>query len=228
MDRRGRYTRWRKKDRLSQLLDLDALLFGKRIGFEKFASGLWHWQVGGHQRSSIAYQVLPGHGVRLLYNHAGKGFDYTLDVLTTPCHFGGRRYWWVCPHCDRRCRILYCRGLFVCRQCSGAHYDTQSTKDPLVRIDNELNRLCIRLGAQRITLDKIPDKPKGMQWRTYMRMAMRIAELQQWRLLASVIDIAKLGESLGIPSPASIDDATEDLRRRMGQRAGGEQWPSSN
>ena len=227
MSARGRYSRWSKRTTLDELLDLDAQSFAKKVGFKCLGSGLWSWHFGNGRRSTIAYQVQPGAGVRLLYNHAGKGFDYTLDVLTTPCHFGGRRYWWVCPHCDRRCRILYCRGLFVCRQCSGAYYKTQATKDPVPRIDNELNRLCIRLGAQRITLDKIPDKPKGMQWRTYMRMAMRIADLQYWRLLASAIDIAKLGESLGIPSPASIEDATEDLRRRMGQRAGGEQWPSS-
>ena len=218
MDRRGRYTRWRKKDRLSQLLDLDSLLFGKRIGFEKFASGLWHWLVGGHQRSSIAYQVLPGHGVRLLYNHSGKGFDYMLSWATTTLHFGGHRYWWLCPHCDRRCRILYCRGLFVCRQCSGAHYDTQSTKDPLVRIDNELNHLRAKLGVQSFSRETIPPKPKRMHWRTYTRLAKRIADLQYWRLLANAIDLAKMNESMGIPAPASIEDASKELRRLMGQQ----------
>jgi len=97
----------------------------------------------------------------------------------------------------------------------------KASKDPLIRIDNELRRLRTQLGAQNLGSDKIPPKPRRMHWHTYMRVATRIADLQYWRLLAFSIDIAKLGESMGIPSPASIDDATEDLRRRMGKKASG-------
>lgn len=221
MSARGRHSRWKKKDKLSDLLDLDSQIFAKQVGFEKVSAGLWSWQFSNRRSSSVAYQVNPGEGVRLIYTSADKPFDYLVSVAATPCTFGGRRWWWLCPHCGRRCRILYCRVLFVCRQCSDAYYETQASKDPLIRIDNELRRLRTQLGAQNLGSDKIPPKPRRMHWHTYMRVATRIADLQYWRLLAFSIDIAKLGESMGIPSPASIDDATEDLRRRMDKKASG-------
>lgn len=37
-----------------------------------------------------------------------KDFDYRIPLTTTPCHFGGKRYWFICPwykngeYCGRR------------------------------------------------------------------------------------------------------------------------------
>jgi hypothetical protein len=38
----------------------------------------------------------------------------------TFCNFGGERPWWTCPHCGRRCAIVYARGPwpFMCRLCA--------------------------------------------------------------------------------------------------------------
>lgn len=47
------------------------------------------------------------------YNHRGKPYSYKLQITTTPCHYGGVRYWWQCPKCAKRV------GLYVCRQCLG-------------------------------------------------------------------------------------------------------------
>ena len=56
-----------------------------------------------------------------------------LDITTTPCRFGGRRFWFVGPvnACCRRCRIVYLvtgqAGAlqFQCRRCAGLTYESR-------------------------------------------------------------------------------------------------------
>lgn len=45
--------------------------------------------------------------------------DYFIRFTTTPCHFGGRRYWMHCPECQKRVGKLYLAGkyIFACRTC---------------------------------------------------------------------------------------------------------------
>jgi hypothetical protein len=183
----------------------------------RYKAGLWQWTWTNGRESSISYEVRPGQGIRLHYKSNGKPFDYLVRVVTTPCNYGGVRYWWLCPHCGRRCRILYCHGLFVCRQCSGAYYETQASKDLLVRIDNELRRLCRQLGVS-LSINNIPNRPKRMHWRKYMRLTKRIPDLQYYRVLSIGIDIAKMGEAMGIRTPGSADDMKEQLRWLMGDK----------
>lgn len=42
----------------------------------------------------------------------------------TPCHFGGRRAWLLCPMCNRRSGTLF-GSEFICRHCIGLHYGCQ-------------------------------------------------------------------------------------------------------
>ncbi len=49
----------------------------------------------------------------------------TLDVVSTAQRLGGRRWWWRCPACGRRCGVLLTPNLdrpFWCRLCWGAVY----------------------------------------------------------------------------------------------------------
>ena len=48
-----------------------------------------------------------------------------LTITTTATRFGGRRHWFRCPDCSRRCRILYGADRFRCRECLGARYEFQ-------------------------------------------------------------------------------------------------------
>ncbi len=63
---------------------------------------------------------------------AQKDFDYTISVEATDCHFGGRRFWFLCPIkisgsiCARRCGVLYLKeGIFGCRNCHNLSYESQ-------------------------------------------------------------------------------------------------------
>ena len=56
----------------------------------------------------------------------------TLSLESTPCHYGGQRWWFVAPCCGRRVRVLYISlkkplkwMLPECRTCQGLNYASQ-------------------------------------------------------------------------------------------------------
>jgi len=62
-----------------------------------------------------------------------KGSYYEVVLTTTPCHFGGTRYWFVCPAtynqkpCCRRAEVLYKLGnYFACRHCHNLTYKSRN------------------------------------------------------------------------------------------------------
>lgn len=62
-----------------------------------------------------------------------KDFKYQITLTTTPCYFGGKRYWFVCPwytngrYCGRRVGVLYKDGdYFACRHCYGLTYNSRN------------------------------------------------------------------------------------------------------
>jgi hypothetical protein len=67
------------------------------------------------------------------YSGEMKNYDYKVPLTTTPCHFGGHRYWFQCPlnkngaYCGRRVGILYlCGSLFGCRHCHNLTYSSRN------------------------------------------------------------------------------------------------------
>src|SRR5207253_2236084 len=68
-----------------------------------------------------------------------EGVGYSVRLVTTPCHLGGVRWWFVCPlsrggvACGRRPRKLYLVGrYFGCRRCHGLTYTSTQTSDSRV------------------------------------------------------------------------------------------------
>lgn len=66
-------------------------------------------------------------------NDEKKDFDYEIPLTTTPCYFGGVRYWFKCPwysngvYCGRRVGVLYLGGdYFACRHCYGLTYNSRN------------------------------------------------------------------------------------------------------
>ena len=63
-----------------------------------------------------------------------KYFNYDVPVVVTPCHFGGERYWYLCPmrnsqggFCGERVGILYLlNDYFGCRHCHNLTYESQN------------------------------------------------------------------------------------------------------
>lgn len=60
---------------------------------------------------------------RIVYN----GGSYDIIIERQSCNYGGIRYFFHCPKCNRRMRILYCiKGFFACRKCLNLGYFTQT------------------------------------------------------------------------------------------------------
>ena len=81
--------------------------------------------------------------IRLIYTmtdrNTGKEihFDYRVQLEATPCHFGGVRWWFICPlsvngvRCGRRVGVLYRApraGYYACRHCYNLSYESRNER----------------------------------------------------------------------------------------------------
>lgn len=131
------------------------------------------------------------HSVRIDIRELAKLVDAIPDVVpfegeriatewtTTP--FGGRRQWFLCPSCDRRCAILYRRGagpLWGCRVCmNGRHLSEHMS--PQDRRYHKAFKIRKRLGQTSGGIAvPFPEKPKGMHWKTYHRIRAAALRLE--------------------------------------------------
>ena len=89
-------------------------------------SGRIYWKRHGIEQASVRYTLETGF-LRLTYAMRGTGrvIVERLPITTTATRFAGRRHWFSCPDCSRRCRILYGADRFRCRECLGARYESQ-------------------------------------------------------------------------------------------------------
>lgn len=101
----------------------------------------WIYRMSGNE-SNIGFTVTingsEGDNIKLQYSHTSretgekKSMDYEVELTTTPCNYGGKRYWFICPltkngrRCGRRVGVLYSIGKwFGCRHCGEIAYDAQ-------------------------------------------------------------------------------------------------------
>jgi len=145
------------------------------------------WSCGGEETSSIGI-VAAGDALRLIYrarNGDGSWFavDEMVRFLVTKPAFGGERFWFACPGCGRRCRVLFGGVRFRCRRCHGLRYSSQS-ETRADRASRGMWKVVRRLDP-RTDFNELPSKPKGMHWRTYERLAERYAAYdKQWAIEA--------------------------------------------
>lgn len=101
----------------------------------------------------------------ILYCVDGREVSERVALDSTPCSYGGRRWWWLCPGCGGRCAILYLRERFECRTCSGLTYVTSQASE-WVRRARKAKRLRRRLESPLGVIGK----PAGMHARTFERL----------------------------------------------------------
>ncbi len=98
----------------------------------------------GEETSSIGITVSTMDGesyVRFQYTTTKRDtgektkYDYKVQLTTTPCNFGGVRYWFICPlskngvYCGRRVAKLYKApgaSCFGCRHCYNLSYESRN------------------------------------------------------------------------------------------------------
>ena len=98
--------------------------------------------------------------------------EYQLDIEWLPCRFGGVRPLWVCPvpSCASRAAIVYGRGVFACRRCMRLAYRSQH-EGKWSRAVRRADKIRMHLGWDPGIAFGPGSKPKGMHWKTSLRLA---------------------------------------------------------
>ncbi|MGH8580552.1 MAG: hypothetical protein ACREVK_10705 [Gammaproteobacteria bacterium] len=136
----------------------------------------WKWTRDGETVASIQVRT-EADRVILSYRHRSGGGEwkteeYPMRLNWTPCTYGGRRAWFICPAagCVGRVAILYLGGdIFACRHCYQLAYPSQRETDG-DRAIRRADKIRERLGWEPGILNGNGWKPKGMHWRTFERL----------------------------------------------------------
>ena len=176
-------------DYTSRYKTLDSFMFGQcipimeRKGMEQFENS-YRWNDG----SSIGVILYPDRlWVGYSWTHQGKREEIrdTFYFDTVPNNYGGQRYYFSCPSCGRRCRLLYHhRVRFKCRQCARLNYSSQQVTKGPDEAAHRLNQFLRnkfgqdkRLSPMELTYLLPPDRPKGMHQKTYERLLREYDQL---------------------------------------------------
>ena len=138
------------------------------------------WSENDVTKASVAY-VLKAEGLNLAYEENGEARTELVPIVCTPAPLGGRRHWFSCPGCARRCRIVYYEKRFLCRLCLGAQYASKYS-DATARISARRWRLRQRLEGSEGVFDLddgLPPKPRQMRWRTYKKLEVADKLMEQ-------------------------------------------------
>ena len=108
--------------------------FSKDIGIKQ---GTISWTYGSSKNSIDIYLVAETEEkegyINLNYTINGEiKMNYNITLTTTPCNFGGKRYWFICPltkngkYCGKRVGVIYNYDRwFGCRHCCNVAYNSQ-------------------------------------------------------------------------------------------------------
>lgn len=106
----------------------------------------------------------------------------------TKTQFGGRRQWFLCPSCDRRCAIIYRVGngtLWCCRVCGdGRYWSERQTQNE--RLLSQAIKVRASLGqTSGGIIPPFPKRPKHMRKKKYEALRARaiLRELDYTRRL---------------------------------------------
>ncbi len=105
--------------------------------------------------------------------------DVEMDWTRLPS--GGKRPWFLCPSCSRRCAVLYSLGSgIICRKCGGLSYESQNEPGHF-RALRKAQKIRVRLGGSANMTEPFPSRPHYMHQRTYLRLRDRYeAAMEQY------------------------------------------------
>lgn len=172
------------------LADLARAGFLSHGGYK--VTGPWSWTTrGGHrdgEETTVQVEIdlrdLAAPRFAIFYGtkvgEAEEALGIRGELVTTRPQFGGVRYWYQCPRCWRRVRVLYAyaargRERFSCRRCQGLRYYAHNESRP-ERLHRRARKLYRRAGS--------PDgaepwqKPKWMRWATFSRLVLEGRDAQ--------------------------------------------------
>jgi hypothetical protein len=136
---------WDKKDTVEDCRTVSIAFLRKNDYLCGWRSGTISWTNWcGEKTASIGVTVSTMDGenhTRFQYTHIHRSTgektecDYKVQLVTTPCHLGGVRWWFICPlskngvYCGRRVGKLYLPPggkYYGCRHCYGLSYESRN------------------------------------------------------------------------------------------------------
>jgi hypothetical protein len=145
------------------------------------------WETG-EQNQSIGVDVEDHHLVlKYQFDRGGierEEIEVPIQVVWTPCPYGGRRPWFECPACRKRAAKLYlldATARFVCRSCCELPYQSQS-ESRTTRAARTAMRLRRQLQIGETESLETLLRPKGMHRSPFERLKRRLIEAETIRL----------------------------------------------
>jgi len=180
----GNRIRFGTKDTVEESRRIDVRKLAREDCIRPGVFGQWHWwNAHGEKTAAIKFRIREWY-IILNYRYRvndGQWTDVEDWILFdwTPCNFGGYRWWFRCPECNRRVAILYGAGkYFLCRHCYDLSYVSRQS-DPLDRLMIKARKIRRRLGASDVLIEPIASKPKGMHWQTFNRLRAEESYIQR-------------------------------------------------
>lgn len=205
----------RRRGYIGQLLCIGIKDVSKYFGNTQIhnAVGKMTWGNG----SSIGVQYNP-EGMRLNFSSNGVDHEQQINVAYTPCHYGGKGRPWMLCCCGKRTGKLYLHGMrFVCRDCTGRAYQSQSLS-PLDRGTWTIRKHQKRLGDKTgYEIWDFPAKPKGMHSSTYDKVTDKLAEAMKKRDGIADMHCAKVLQRFGVPGFEELIKGPEPEKKRKGK-----------
>ncbi len=141
------------------------------------ASGVLRWSFRSANLGSVNFHTTKEY-IHLTYTQHKAGQpqvnqEQRIQFRATPCQFGGERFWFSCPKCNKRVGILaLCRSKFLCRHCAALSYASRN--------ESEYQRLASKIGALKASMyDQTGrKKKKGMHWETFHAMSRELELLE--------------------------------------------------
>jgi hypothetical protein len=164
---------WKSKAEETKRIDVRYLHGRGMLAANRYSS--LSWSCGGEPSGNIG---LRSDGDKLVLNYRAKQshedewtqIEENVYLDWTPCNFGGKRPWLLCPKCSQRVALIYSVGKrFLCRHCYNVTYSSQceSLHDRLLRKSRKIRE---RLEAEPSIYEPVLFKPKGMHQITFDRL----------------------------------------------------------
>ena len=107
-------------------------------------------------------------------------------LTSTPCNYGGVRWWFSCPCCHRRAAVLFIMGRVLrCATCGRVSYASQR--------GDAMDRAWLKQRKLEAKLIDGWQKPKRMRWKTYERLQAGINECERRKDIALMKVMARRG-----------------------------------
>tara|TARA_R100000544_G_C2227255_1_gene61737 strand:- start:5013 stop:5651 length:639 start_codon:yes stop_codon:yes gene_type:complete len=178
----GRHFHYSTRSYTDDYLDLDIRTLNQRGWLDKTTYQNLSWKRNGQEIGSIQFLAwtrvqFPDEksSLRLKYKSRTNGGDwqelnYKVDLETTKCNFGGLRYWFRCPECNKRACVLYGGTIFKCRSCHGLVHKSrnESALDQAIRrLHKEKDKLYTNDDISLYDSVKWLFKPKWMRHKVF-------------------------------------------------------------